>query len=59
MDIKGVKGPNKGKTFLAIFERKGETLKVCYDLEGKQRPSEFATKEGTLLFLVTYKQEKP
>ena len=59
MDIAGTDGPNKGKTFLAIYERDGDTLRVCYDLGGKNRPTEFKTKEGTQLFLVTYKREKP
>lgn len=58
MDIKGTKGPNEGKTFLAICELKGDTLRVCYDLSGKVRPTDFATKADTLLFLVTYKQVK-
>jgi uncharacterized protein (TIGR03067 family) len=59
MDITGTKGPNKGKTFLAIYELKDDTLRVCYDLSGEARPTEFATKENTQLFLVTYKQAKP
>src|SRR5262249_60436894 len=37
MDITGTEGPNKGKTFLAIYERKGDTLRICYDLSGKKR----------------------
>ena len=59
MDIKGTEGPNKDKTFLTIYELKDDTLKVCYDLGGKNRPTEFKTKENTQLFLVTYKREKP
>jgi uncharacterized protein (TIGR03067 family) len=59
MDLTGTDGPNKGKTFLAIYEHDGDTLRVCYDLSGKNRPTEFKTKEGTQLFLVTYKREKP
>src|SRR5262245_39773052 len=59
LDITGTEGPNKGKTIQAIYERDGDTLKVCYDLSGKGRPAEFKTKEGTQLFLVTYKREKP
>ncbi len=58
LDITGVKGPNVGKTFLAIYELKGDELRVCYDLSGKQRPKEFKTSEGTQLFLVTYKRQK-
>jgi uncharacterized protein (TIGR03067 family) len=53
MDIKGVEGPNKGKTFLAIYELKDGTLKICYDLSGESRPTEFKTKPDTKLFLVT------
>ncbi len=59
MDIKGTKGPNEGKTYLAIFELKDDTLRVCYDLSGKERPSEFKTKAETQLFLATYKRAKP
>ena len=58
IDIVGTDGPNKGKTILAIYERDGDTLKVCYDLGGKNRPTEFKTTKGTQLFLVTYKREK-
>ena len=58
MDIMGGEGPNKGKTFLCIYELNGDTLRVCYDLGGKARPSEFKTKKGELLFLVTYKRAK-
>ena len=59
MDITGTDGPNKGKTFLAIYERDGDSLRVCYDLSGKSRPTEFKTRAGTQLVLVTYKREKP
>jgi uncharacterized protein (TIGR03067 family) len=59
MDITGTDGPNKGKTFLAIYERDGDTLRVCYDLSGKDRPTDFKTREGSQLFLVVYKREKP
>jgi uncharacterized protein (TIGR03067 family) len=59
MDIMGTEGPNKGKTFLAIYELKGDSLRICYDLSGKARPTEFKTKVDTQLFLVTYMREKP
>lgn len=58
LDITGTDGPNKGKTYLAIYEHDGDTMRVCYDLSGKARPTEFKSTEGTLLFLVTYKREK-
>ena len=60
IDITGSEGPNKGKTILAIYETDGpDTLRICYDLSGKSRPTEFKTAEGTKLFLVTYQREKP
>ena len=58
LDVTGTEGPNKGKKFLAIFELKGNRMRVCYDLAGKKRPREFATKPDTSLFLVTYKRAK-
>jgi uncharacterized protein (TIGR03067 family) len=58
MDITGTEGPNKGKTFLAIYELKDDTLRVCYDLSGKSRPTEFKTTAGTRLYLVEYKLKK-
>jgi uncharacterized protein (TIGR03067 family) len=59
MDIKGVEGPNKGKTVLAIYELKDDKLTICYDLSGKSRPTEFKTQPKTKLFLVTYERKKP
>jgi uncharacterized protein (TIGR03067 family) len=57
MDITGTDGPNKGKTILAIFELDGDTMKVCYDLSGEKRPTEFKTKPDTKLFLAVYKRQ--
>src|SRR5580765_2426261 len=51
--VHGTEGPNKGKTFPAIYEREGETLRICYDLSGGKRPAEFKSVEGTKLYLVT------
>jgi uncharacterized protein (TIGR03067 family) len=59
LDITGIEGPNKGKTILAIYERDGDTLRVCYDLGGKGRPTEFKSTAGSRLFLVEYKRQKP
>jgi uncharacterized protein (TIGR03067 family) len=56
-DIKSEEGPNKGKTILAIVEVDGDTMKACYDMAGKGRPTEFATKEGSGHTLILYKRE--
>jgi uncharacterized protein (TIGR03067 family) len=58
MDVTGVEGPNKGKTLLAIYELAGDTLRICYDLDGKLRPDAFMTRAGTQQLLVIYKRAK-
>jgi uncharacterized protein (TIGR03067 family) len=58
MDIIGTEGPNKGKTILAVYELSGDTLKVCYALEGPTRPTDFTTRGDAKRFLVTYQREK-
>ena len=57
IDITGTEGPNKGKTILAICQLSKDELKICYDLSGKNRPTEFTTKPGTPLFLVNYQRK--
>jgi uncharacterized protein (TIGR03067 family) len=58
MTVTGTEGPNHGKTFPAIYEIKGDTLRICYDLSGAKRPTEFKTLPGTKLYLVTYSRKK-
>lgn len=58
MDVMGGDGPNKGKTFPCIYEIDGDTMRICYDLAGKERPKEFKTAKGTKQYLVVYKLEK-
>jgi uncharacterized protein (TIGR03067 family) len=58
MDIVGTEGPNKGRTILSIYEVLGDTLRICYDLAGKTRPTQFTTKPNTQLFLVSYSRAK-
>jgi uncharacterized protein (TIGR03067 family) len=56
--IIGTAGPNRGKTFPAIYELKGDALRICYDLSGAKRPTEFKSIAGTRLYLVTYNRKK-
>jgi uncharacterized protein (TIGR03067 family) len=58
MSVTGTEGPNRGKTFPAIYELTGDTLRICYDLSGAKRPAEFKTVTGTQLYLVTYHRRK-
>ena len=59
MDITGTEGPNQGRTFLAIYEIEDESMRICYDLSGTERPTAFETKPDTQQFLVTYQRQNP
>ena len=59
MTIQGTEGPNHGRTFPAIYEISGDTLRICYDLSGANTPATFKTVAGTKLYLVTYQRVKP
>lgn len=52
MDVTVTEGPNKGKVYLAIYEINGDTLKVCFDPEGKKRPTEFKGDVGSQTLVV-------
>ena len=59
MTIKSTDGPNRGKTFLAIYEMKDAvSMRVCYDLSGTDFPKEFKAPKGTHLYLVGYRRQK-
>ena len=58
MTVTGTDGPNKGKMFPCIYELKDDTLRICYDLSGEKRPTEFKSVAGTKLYLVTYNRKK-
>jgi uncharacterized protein (TIGR03067 family) len=53
------RGPNKGKTYPAIYEVKGDTLRVCIAQPGKPRPKALESKAGSGHTLITYKRVKP
>lgn len=57
MTITGIEGPNRGKVFLAVYELRGDELRICYDLEGAERPAEFATQPDSRQFLATYRRK--
>lgn len=58
MDGTDTEGLDAGKVTKAIYELSGDTLRVCYAIEGSERPTELATREGSRWLLVTYKREK-
>ncbi len=49
-------GPNKGRLLLAIYEWSDDSLRICYELEGGQRPTEFKTAPNSTRMLVRYKR---
>ena len=57
IDVTFSDGPEKGKTMLGIYELDGDTYKVCFDISGKERPTKFESKKGTMLVLETLKRE--
>jgi uncharacterized protein (TIGR03067 family) len=59
VDITASEGPNKGKTMQAIFEVKGDEMRVCWSEPGKERPTDFTAKEGSGRTLTIYKRVKP
>ena len=57
--IKSNEGPNRGKTFLAIYEfGDNDSMQVCYDLTGQAFPKKFKSEKGTQLYLVNYRRQK-
>ena len=58
LDVTGTDGPNKGKTLLAIYDLTGDTLKICYDIEGKVSPTKFESTKENKLLLIVYKRKK-
>ncbi len=57
MTVNGTEGPNKGKSYPAIYELDGDMLRICYDLSGAKRPTDFKSSAGTKLYVVTYKRK--
>ena len=46
------------KTALGIYERSGDTYKLCYAAPGQDRPKEFSAKEGTRYTLSVWQRKK-
>jgi uncharacterized protein (TIGR03067 family) len=57
--INGTSGPNEGKTILGIFEMKDDnSMRVCYDLSGKEFPNEFKAPPGSSRYVAGYRKMK-
>lgn len=58
LDVTVTEGPHKGTIMPGIYEISADTLKVCFDPEGKKRPTEFTTASGSQTTLVVHKRTK-
>jgi uncharacterized protein (TIGR03067 family) len=58
IDVTVADGINKGANMLGIYEITADTLKVCFDPEGKKRPTEFKTAAGSPVFVNVHKRVK-
>ncbi len=59
IDVTPADGPNKGKTRRGIYAVEGDTLKVCFNPIGAERPSAFASERGSKTVLLAFRREKP
>jgi uncharacterized protein (TIGR03067 family) len=58
IDVTLTEGVNKGAVLLGIYEINGDTLKVCFDAEGKRRPTQFKSAPGSQTFVNVHKRLK-
>ena len=58
VDVTVTEGLSKGAVMLGIYEIGGDTLKVCFDPEGKKRPTEFKGAPGAQTLVVHQRVKK-
>jgi len=58
IDYDMTEGPTKGKKHLGIYELDGDTVKFCFAAPGKDRPTDFTSKEGSEQTLSVWKRVK-
>jgi uncharacterized protein (TIGR03067 family) len=57
IDLTDASGSEKAKTSLGIYSLEDDTLKICLDVTGRDRPTEF--KGGKGIVIMTFKRGKP
>jgi uncharacterized protein (TIGR03067 family) len=58
MVIKPTGGPGTDKVLKAIYKLVGNTLIICYDMDGKVTPTKFESTAENKFLLVEYKRKK-
>jgi uncharacterized protein (TIGR03067 family) len=56
IDISPLRGPAAGKVLPGIYRFNGDRYESCFVLPGKERPTEFSSKQGTGHFHVIFKR---
>ena len=57
IDMKVTKGANTGLRYLGIYQFDGDELKICFGVKpGNERPTKFATKDGSGTVLIVLKR---
>jgi uncharacterized protein (TIGR03067 family) len=56
LDVTFTEGPEKGNTYLGIYDLQGDTLKFCRTLAGKDRPTAFTCKAVSGNTLETFRR---
>ncbi|HSI11734.1 MAG TPA: TIGR03067 domain-containing protein [Chthoniobacter sp.] len=58
MDATKTEGFEAGQVIKAVYELKDDTLRVCYAMDGGERPTELATNNSSQWLLIIYQREK-
>lgn len=58
VDAVVTEGEGKGSTMLGIYDLKGDTLKVCFDPKGKERPTSLTAKAGQFSAVLQREKKK-
>ena len=56
LTLRGLEGPNTGRVISAIYQAKGDLLRICYGLDGTT-PDAFVTRADTARYLVVYRRK--
>jgi uncharacterized protein (TIGR03067 family) len=59
MDIAIIDGALKGRTLKGIYTLEGDTYKICFALDGKDRPTEFVSEPGSGNIFWVFQRSKP
>lgn len=58
IDMVGTEGDLKGKEAHGIYSIDEDTLKICYTMPGKERPTAFESVAGSKAYLIVWKRQK-